>query len=45
MRLVGVNDVPKEVDEAELDAELEALGEEQEFEGMGMGGFEFVAVC
>ncbi|PQE11317.1 snf7 family protein [Rutstroemia sp. NJR-2017a BVV2] len=28
-------DVPEEVDEAELDAELEALGEEAEFEGMG----------
>jgi len=31
-------DVPEDVDEAELDAELEALGEEQEFEGMGMEG-------
>ncbi|PQE25989.1 snf7 family protein [Rutstroemia sp. NJR-2017a WRK4] len=31
-------DVPEEVDEAELDAELEALGEEAEFEGMsGLG--------
>lgn len=29
-------DVPEDVDEAELDAELEALGEEQEFEGYGM---------
>lgn len=29
-------DVPEDVDEAELDAELEALGEEQEFENMGM---------
>jgi charged multivesicular body protein 5 len=29
-------DVPEEVDEAELDAELEALGEEMEFEG-GVG--------
>lgn len=29
-------EVPDEVDEAELDAELEALGEEQEFEGLGM---------
>lgn len=28
-------DVPEEVDEAELDAELEALGEEMEFEGLG----------
>lgn len=28
-------DVPEEVDEAELDAELEALGEEVEFEGIG----------
>jgi charged multivesicular body protein 5 len=28
-------DIPDEVDEAELDAELEALGEEQEFEGFG----------
>ena len=28
-------DVPEEVDEAELDAELEALGEEQQFEGLG----------
>ena len=28
-------DVPEEVDEDELDAELEALGEEVEFEGMG----------
>ncbi|TKA78744.1 hypothetical protein B0A49_02981 [Cryomyces minteri] len=28
-------DVPEDVDEAELDAELEALGEEVEFEGMG----------
>lgn len=31
-------DVPEDVDEAELDAELEALGEEAEFEtGLGMG--------
>ena len=31
-------DVPEGVDEAELDAELEALGEEAEFEaGVGMG--------
>lgn len=29
-------DVPEDVDEAELDAELEALGEEQEFEGFGL---------
>jgi len=29
-------DVPDEVDEAELDAELEALGEEQDFEGLGL---------
>lgn len=29
-------DVPEEVDEAELDAELEALGEEQEFENLGV---------
>lgn len=29
-------DVPEDVDEAELNAELEALGEEQEFENMGM---------
>jgi len=29
-------DVPEDVDEAELDAELEALGEEQEFESAGM---------
>lgn len=28
-------DVPEEVDEAELDAELEALGEEVELEGIG----------
>ncbi|KAI9806116.1 MAG: hypothetical protein M1833_004523 [Piccolia ochrophora] len=28
-------DVPEDVDEAELDAELEALGEEAEFEGVG----------
>ena len=28
-------DVPEDVDEAELDAELEALGEEQELEGLG----------
>ncbi|KAF1991790.1 charged multivesicular body protein-like protein 5 [Aulographum hederae CBS 113979] len=28
-------DVPEDVDEAELDAELEALGEEAEFEGLG----------
>ena len=28
-------DVPEDVDEAELDAELEALGEEVEFEGLG----------
>lgn len=28
-------DVPEEVDEAELDAELEALGEEAEFENFG----------
>ena len=28
-------DVPEEVDEAELDVELEALGEEVEFEGVG----------
>ncbi|KAF2734235.1 charged multivesicular body protein-like protein 5 [Polyplosphaeria fusca] len=28
-------DVPEEVDEAELDAELEALGDEVEFEGIG----------
>jgi len=28
-------DVPEDVDEAELDAELEALGEEGELEGMG----------
>jgi charged multivesicular body protein 5 len=28
-------DVPEEVDEAELDAELEALGEDVEFEGIG----------
>jgi charged multivesicular body protein 5 len=27
-------DVPEDVDEAELDAELEALGEETELEGM-----------
>lgn len=31
-------DVPEEVDEAELDAELEALGEEMQFEGAGMEG-------
>jgi len=31
-------DVPEDVDEAELDAELEALGEEQEFEGLGIEG-------
>lgn len=31
-------DVPEDVDEAELDAELEALGEEAEFEtGLAMG--------
>ena len=33
-------DVPEDVDEAELDAELEALGEEVEFEislGVGVG--------
>ena len=33
-------DIPEDVDEAELDAELEALGEEVEFEsslGVGMG--------
>ena len=31
-------DVPEDVDEAELDAELEALGEEAEFEGgLGLG--------
>ncbi|KAF2104306.1 hypothetical protein NA57DRAFT_51139 [Rhizodiscina lignyota] len=29
-------DVPEEVDEAELDAELEALGEEMQFESAGM---------
>ncbi|KAI9752995.1 MAG: hypothetical protein M4579_005380 [Chaenotheca gracillima] len=29
-------DVPEDVDEAELDAELDALGEEAEFEGLGM---------
>ena len=28
-------DVPEDVDEADLDAELEALGDEAEFEGMG----------
>ena len=28
-------DVPEDVDEAELDAELEALGDEMEFEGVG----------
>jgi charged multivesicular body protein 5 len=28
-------DVPEDVDESELDAELEALGEEVEFEGLG----------
>jgi len=28
-------DIPEDVDEAELDAELEALGEEAEFEGLG----------
>lgn len=28
-------DVPEDVDEAELDAELEALGDEVEFEGLG----------
>ncbi|EIC09465.1 hypothetical protein OR221_0459, partial [Microbacterium laevaniformans OR221] len=28
-------DVPEDVDEAELDAELEALGEEMEMEGYG----------
>ncbi|MCJ1235581.1 hypothetical protein MMC14_003552 [Varicellaria rhodocarpa] len=36
-------DVPEDVDEAELDAELEALGEEVEFEsglGVGVGGEE-----
>ena len=36
-------DVPEDVDEAELDAELEALGEEVEFEsglGQGMGAEE-----
>ncbi|KAI9838324.1 MAG: hypothetical protein M1819_005592 [Sarea resinae] len=31
-------DVPDEVDEDELDAELEALGEEAEFEGLNAGG-------
>ncbi len=31
-------DVPEDVDEAELDAELEALGEEHEFEGLGVVG-------
>jgi charged multivesicular body protein 5 len=31
-------DVPEDVDEAELDAELEALGEEAELEGLGMQG-------
>ena len=31
-------DVPEDVDEAELDAELEALGEEVEMEGLGMEG-------
>lgn len=31
-------DVPEEVDEAELDAELEALGEEVEMEGLGTEG-------
>lgn len=32
-------DVPEDVDEAELDAELEALGEEAELEGgLGVGG-------
>ena len=31
-------DVPEDVDEAELDAELEALGEEQEFETMDSEG-------
>lgn len=30
-------DVPEDVDEADLDAELEALGEEVEFEGVGGG--------
>lgn len=36
-------DVPEDVDEAELDAELEALGEEAEFEReMGMGAGEEV---
>lgn len=30
-------DVPEDVDEAELDAELEALGEEAEFEGLSSG--------
>ena len=29
-------DVPEDVDEAELDAELEALGEEQEFDSLGL---------
>ena len=29
-------DIPEDVDEAELDAELDALGEEQEFENMGL---------
>lgn len=29
-------DVPEDVDEAELDAELEALGEDMAFEGVGM---------
>ncbi|KAL9053114.1 MAG: hypothetical protein Q9162_004978 [Coniocarpon cinnabarinum] len=29
-------DVPEDVDEAELDAELEAMGDEQEFENFGM---------
>lgn len=28
-------DVPEDVDEAELDAELDALGDEVEFEGLG----------
>jgi len=31
-------DVPEDVDEAELDAELEALGEEVELEGLGAEG-------
>ncbi|KZF24956.1 charged multivesicular body protein-like protein 5 [Xylona heveae TC161] len=33
-------DIPDDVDEAELDAELEALGEEAEYEGLGAIGAE-----